>query len=177
MTINPKDYDLNELREMARGGGDASGGSVGGGSGGSSDAPPKPGGGGGGSGSSGPDLSTGQRTGRDEAFRSNLYRELLPLESALGDDVSKPYLASLPETQAAEYMIFEWLEFLQDNAGFRGATEALSYYESVGWITEEVESDLGDYLLGLDEGSEGAELEMDDHLLSLVYVAKLLSMA
>ncbi|MFB6184112.1 MAG: FlaD/FlaE family flagellar protein [Haloarculaceae archaeon] len=170
MTINPKDYDLNELREMARksdGPSDTRGGGEVGGSGGADPSPPDP----------NLDLGSENRSERDDAFRAHLYRELLPLESSLGDDVSKPYLTSLPETQAAEYLLFEWLEFLQENAGFRGATEALDYYESVGWITEDVESDLSEYLLGLDErGDDRTDLEMDDHLLSLVYVAKLLSM-
>lgn len=174
MTINPKDYDLNELREMARKGdgpSDVRGSGDAGSPGGTDDraeTPPDP----------NLDLGSGGRSARDEAFRANLYRELLPLESSLGDDVTKPYLDTLPETHAAEYMVFEWLEFLQENAGFRGATEALDYYQNVGWITEDVESDLSDYLLGLDDRpGEGAELEMDDHLLSLVYVAKLLSMS
>ncbi|PSP41311.1 hypothetical protein BRC66_02950 [Halobacteriales archaeon QH_2_66_30] len=55
--------------------------------------------------------------------------------------------------------------------------DALSYYESVDWITEECESTLNDYMLGLGEQpSEGTDLDMDDHLLSLVYIAKLASM-
>jgi flagellar protein FlaE len=159
MSINPRDYDLDELRKMARergreAGGDevdetaiGLGGSV-------------PGDGG---------------ASADSSFRAGLYRELLPLEA--GNDTGKPYLATLPEHYAGEHLIFEWLEFLLLHAGFQGAMDALSYYESVDWITEECESTLNDYMLGLGEQpSEGTNLDMDDHLLSLVYIAKLASM-
>jgi flagellar protein FlaE len=163
MSINPRDYDLDELRKMARkrggqtnGGGDADEADIGLGSmGGPSDG----------------DVSAGG------SFREGLYRELLPLEAGSGE-TTKPYLAALPEHYAAENLIFEWLEFLLLHAGYQGATEALDYYESVGWITEDVESTLGDYLLGIDGqgAAEATELDVDDHMLSLVYVAKLASM-
>jgi len=162
MSINPRDYDLDELRKMARerggktnGGGDAEE----------------------------PDIGLGSLGGSDEdvpasgSFREGLYRELLPLEAGSGE-TTKPYLHSLPENYAAENMIFEWLEFLLLHAGYQGATEALDYYESIGWVTEEAEAALNDYLLGIDgqAANEGNSLDVDDHMLSLVYIAKLASM-
>lgn len=161
MSINPRDYDLDELRKMARkrggqtnGGGEVDEADIG-------------------LGSVGPD----EEVTAGGSFREGLYRELLPLEAGVGE-TTKPYLEALPEHYAGENLIFEWLEFLLLHAGYQGATEALDYYESVGWITEDVESDLGDYLLGIDDAgaNEGNSLDVDDHLLSLVYVAKLDSM-
>ncbi len=158
MSINPSDYDLDELRKMARERGDEAGdGDVG-------------------------ETDVGLGVGTDDAdtaaassFRASLYRELLPLEA--GSDAAKPYLDGLPDHYAGEHLVFEWLEFLLLHAGYQGAAEALDYYESVGWITEDVESALNDYLLGIDErAAEGTDLDIDDHLLSLVYVAKLASM-
>jgi flagellar protein FlaE len=169
MGINPRDYDLDELRKMARErGGEAGGDEVderdiglGG------EVPAADDGGGGGGGSS---------PGVDNSFRAGLYRELLPLEA--GNDTSKPYLDSLPEHYAGENLIFEWLEFLLLHAGYQGALGAMDYYESVGWITEECGSTLNDYMLGLGEqpSNDSSDLDMDDHLLSLVYIAKLASM-
>jgi len=159
MSMDPSDYDLEELRKMARKRGQR--------------------GGGGGDGDE-PDLGLSSvREGSAESpdsFRAGLYRELLPLEA--GGDAEKPYLDSLPADNAAERLVFEWLEFLLMHAGYQGAREALSYYESVGWITDHCESELKDYMLGLDEGatSDPADLDVDDHLLSLVYIAKLASM-
>jgi flagellar protein FlaE len=160
MSLNPRDYDLDELRRMARERGgqtaddpvedsDIDLGSVG-----PSESPPS----------------------ADSSFRAGLYRELLPLEAA--SDASKPYLDGLPEHYAGEHLLFEWLEFLLMHAGYQGANEAIDYYESVDWITEDVQSQLNDYLLGLDEQApaDPADLDVDDHLLSLVYIAKLSSM-
>ncbi|MFB6074629.1 MAG: FlaD/FlaE family flagellar protein [Haloarculaceae archaeon] len=158
MTINPRDYDLDELRRMARERGPDDG--------------------------LGDDLDPadldlamdeGETPAAGDSFRAGLYRELLPF---LGDGVEKPYLQSLPETYAAEFVVFEWLEFLLMHSGYQGADDALDYYASVDWITEAVQSDLSEYLRGIDEAgaNNGEELDVDDHMLSLVYVAKLYSM-
>lgn len=156
MSMNPRDYDLGELRKMARERGRADG-----------ETDPEIG------------LSavpTDETVAPGSAFRAGLYRELLPLSAAMDDE--KPYLATLPEHYAAEHLVFEWLEFLLLHAGFKGASEALSYYESVGWLTGDVADDLEDYLLGIDDraANDDNDLDIDDHLLSLVYVAKLATM-
>ena len=164
MTINPRDYDLDELRKMARQRGERNGGL------GDDEEMPDP-----------TNLDVGLEEGDEDvvsgnSFRAGLYRELLPFLS--GEDHEKPYLDTLPETYAAEFVIFEWLEFLLMHSGYQGADEALAYYESIDWLTEAVRSDLSDYLLGIDESAtnEGNDLSVDDHLLSLVYVAKLTEM-
>ncbi|QSG09402.1 Archaellum protein D/E [Halapricum desulfuricans] len=161
MTINPKDYDLEELRKMAH---DRERGSVP-----DEEVPDAE-----------PNLEWSElesgSAATDDGFRARLYRELMPLMA--GDDPSKPYLSTLPEVQAAEFLLFEWLEFLLLHGGFRGAREALDYYESIDWITDEVESELDDYLMGIEEtgAGDGSQLDVDDHLLSLVYIAKLAAM-
>jgi len=63
------------------------------------------------------------------------------------------------------------------HSGYQGATDAIHYYETIEWVSEDVASQLDDYLLGIDDaGTDGAELDVDDHMLSLVYVAKLAAM-
>jgi flagellar protein FlaE len=165
MTINPKDYDLDELRKMARERGGAT-------------------------------IPVGDEEVEEETttagfdtgglggdvlgdgdYRSQLYRQLLPLESMVDGELEKPYLRELPETYAGELIVFEWLSFLLETGGYRGANEAIDYYDEVGWITEDVSDDLEDYLIGLEERpGDSEELSIDDHLLSLVHVAKLTSM-
>ncbi|MFC7075841.1 FlaD/FlaE family flagellar protein [Haloarcula halophila] len=164
MTINPRDYDLDELRELARKRGDQDNGL------GDGELPDP---------SNLADVGLGEGDGEEmtgNSFRSGLYRELLPFLG--GDELEKPYLESLPETYAAEFVVFEWLEFLVLHSGYQGADNALSYYESVDWLTEEVTADLSDYLLGVEESAanEGNDLDVDDHMLSLVYIAKLTAM-
>ncbi len=152
MSINPRNYDLDELRRLA----DESNPSVNG------------------NGEVGVEGAGDERAGTN-ALRDGLYRELLPLEAG-GTTVEKPYLPELPESYVGEQFLFEWLEFLQMEAGYQGATEALSYYESIGWLTPAVEAALGNYLLGIDDGEGTGELDIDDHVLSLAYIAKLASM-
>jgi len=165
MTINPRDYDLDELRKMARERGETA-------------RPP------GKDGEDGarPEMGDWQpleegAVPSHERFQTGLYRELLPLEAG-ADELEKPYLHTLPESYAAEYVVFEWLEYLLSRFGHQGTNEALQYYESVGWITEEVEATLNDYLLGIEDiADERHDGDIDDHKLSLVYVARLASMA
>jgi len=161
MTINPRDYDLDELREMARKRGESANGL------GDGEEVPDP-----------SNLDIGLEEADDDvpagnSFRAGLYRELLPFLG--GEAAEKPYLATLPENYAAEFVIFEWLEFLLMHSGYQGADEALEYYESIDWITEDVRAALSDYLLGIDEPAtnDDNDLSVDDHMLSLVYVAKL----
>jgi flagellar protein FlaE len=163
MTINPRDYDLDELREMARKPGDTQSGLDNGDK-------------------EMPDLADMEMDDVDEemlsdsSMRSDIYRELLPFLS--GDSHEKPYLDGIPQTYAAEFVIFEWLEFLLMHTGYKGTDEVLAYYESIGWITEATQSALSDYLLGIDESTanDGDTLSVDDHMLSLVYIAKLTAM-
>jgi flagellar protein FlaE len=163
MTINPRDYDPNELREMARERGESPAGL------GDAGGAPDP-----------DDLGGGSQpsAGTASAVRSDLYRELMPLEAGVAGGLTKPYLGHLPDTYAGELLVFEWLEFLLSNAGYRGVQDALGYYESIGWLTDDAESDLSDYLLGIEgeAAADGGDLDVDDHMMSLVYIAKLVSM-
>ena len=164
MTINPRDYDLEELRKMARQRSDRGNGR------GEEGEIPDPG-----------DLGLGLEDAdaavhAGSSFRSGLYRELLPYLGA--DGVDKPYLDAVPENYAAEFVVFEWIEFLLMHSGYQGADEALTYYASIDWLTEGVAETLSDYLLGIDESAtnDDNDLSVDDHLLSLAYIAKLSAM-
>lgn len=153
--MNPNDYDPDELR----GAGEPPEGVFLGGSGA------------GGGGSGAPPIRA------DEVLQSNQYRELFLLERTTGEGgLEKPYLDSLPQSYAAEVTVFEWLEFLVDKAGFRGTMDALRYYRSIEWLTDDAESRLREYLTSFDEGGDGADLDRSDHLLSLVYLARLAAM-
>lgn len=154
MTMNPNDYDPNELRNA---GDDADGAFLGGPGGRGADG-------------SGP-------LGADEVLQSNQYRELFLLERTTGaDGLEKPYLPTLPQSYAAELLIFEWLEFLVDRTGFRRTLDALRYYRSIDWLAEDTENRLREYLQSFDDGGSDEGLDRSDHLLSLVYVARLAAM-
>lgn len=115
-------------------------------------------------------------TGAGDRLRSTELEQLFLYQSA-ADEVAKPYLRSLPDSYASERVVFDWLEFLVCESGFKRAFEALRYYRSVDWITDDVRSALEDYLVGFsDDVDGGVDLSIEDHQLSLVYVARLASM-
>lgn len=148
MTIDPGDYDPRELREHGSEAGRES--VIGGGVGGVSS--------------------------RD-ALRSSQRETLLMLEDTL-EELSTPYLPDLPDSYRAELLVLEWLEFLVGTAGKGEAIEGLAYYTSIGWITKAVETDLREYLRGIDAAPETpTPLNQDDHVTSLVYIARLDAMS
>lgn len=91
------------------------------------------------------------------------------------EERQKPYLSSLPATSAGDSLAQGWVERLVEDAGFSGATEALAYYEALGWITESVEDALHDHMLaaGNNPGGSLAELDREAHVESLARVIAL----
>lgn len=147
MSLDPHEYDIHELRgELGNG-----------------------------------ETDPGNRRGPSRAadsLRSSHYRELLRLQSAASvADLEKPYLDTLPDSYAGEVTAFEWLEFLAAKGGFKHTLDALRYYRSMGWLSEAVETGLRDYLDGVEapRPDETKRLDVTDHLLSLVYIARLAS--
>lgn len=121
----------------------------------------------------------------DDVLRHRQRDELVRLQSqfsAVGALPEKPYLDGLPGRYGAEVVVFEWLDFLINKAGFENTGNALEYYEEVGWITEEAREDLREYMRGFSEVESfdpdrpgPADIDMDDHVMSLVYIARLAS--
>jgi archaellum component FlaD/FlaE len=112
-----------------------------------------------------------------KALRENQLEQLLVHETAASGELSKPYLTSHPNAYAAERLIFDWLEFLVLKGGYKRTMDALRYYHTVGWLTDDVEVELRDYLVGFSgEVSDTETYDVADHHLSLVYIARLASM-
>ena len=114
-----------------------------------------------------------------DALRSNQLEQLfLHQSSMVTEEMTKPYLGEIPQKYAAERVVFDWLEFLVLKGGFKRTMDALRYYRTIDWITEDVEASLQDYLIGFSDGAnDTTDLDVDDHQLSLVYVARLASMS
>jgi len=121
----------------------------------------------------------------DEVLRHEQREELVRLQSQLasvGALPERPYLASLPDRYAAEVVVFEWLDLLINKSGFENTGNALDYYVEVDWITGTVREDLREYMRGFSEVESfdpdkpgPADLDVDDHVTSLVYIARLAS--
>jgi archaellum component FlaD/FlaE len=124
----------------------------------------------------GPDgeAEAGERPAAAAAFESAVARDLLAMDR--GDEaVERPYLPALPASLAAEALILEWLEYLFLQAGRESVADALSFYETVGWLGADAAEALTAYLSGLNDPQANVEncLDADDHRVSLHYVARL----
>lgn len=94
------------------------------------------------------------------------------------EERQKPYLDALPSTKAGDALVTRWVERLVEHAGFDGAVEAFAYYEALGWITEGVEAALHDYMLaaGYHPGGSFDQLDRSVHVDSLARVIALAQM-
>jgi len=108
------------------------------------------------------------------AFETAIARDLAMLDE---EGVERPYLPALPASLSAEALIFEWLEFLVLQGGRGSAADALEFYERVGWLGSDAGEMLGRYLAGIgDTRADAAKgLGTDDHRVSLHYIARLAS--
>lgn len=114
---------------------------------------------------------------RSEDARS-IRRELSVLERASGAPLDRPYLDSIPQHYDAETLAMEWIDAMLDAVGIDGVRTALRFYRSVGWISRDVEETLMDHAAGLsgDVDASGS-LDWADHRVALAYVARLAAMA
>ena len=72
-------------------------------------------------------------------------------------------------------LCMEWLEFLMELVGRNNLPDILSYYEELGWITEEVRLELMRYAEGIDFYMEKPDwkLNPDDHVKSVWFIENL----
>ena len=91
------------------------------------------------------------------------------------EERQKPYLRRLPEDGAGDRIAREWVQGLVECSGSDAAIEALAYYESLGWLTEAVREELEGYLLavGYRPGGSLDDLTRADHVESLASTARL----
>lgn len=163
MSLNPRDYDTDELRSLngARAGDEAD-----------AERPPLR------ARYEALDLAGEADAGRSRADRrvraSQLERLYFLASATPAAALDRPYLRVLPQTQLGERLVVDWLEYLVDRGGRERATEALAYYRSVDWLSPAVEETLREYLTAYPADSGHASpLGVEDHRLSLLYVAKL----
>lgn len=106
-------------------------------------------------------------------------KELILLEAGTdSEDLERPYLETVPSQYAARLTLFEWLQFVLDRGGLQETLSAIDYYVDIGWISEAAAESLEDHVRVFQEAAANGDrsLETADHLVSLVYVARLASM-
>lgn len=106
-------------------------------------------------------------------------KELVLLEAGTDpEDLERPYLEGLPDKYAARLTLFEWLQFALERGGTEHTLDAIEYYRDIGWVDADAADSLRDHVRVFQDGADGAGEPFDtaDHLVSLVYVARLASM-
>ena len=88
---------------------------------------------------------------------------------------TKPYLERLPTDSESDDLVREWLSFLVTRVGLEGALEALEYYRAREWLGDDATEAVQDYLFAVEpvEGNQADDLEPADHMQSLRYIAQL----
>jgi flagellar protein FlaE len=127
------------------------------------------------------DLAAETEESRDvEGIPKAQLKELILLQGGTDPaDLERPYLEVVPEQYAARLTLFEWLQFALEQAGSRRTLDALDYYVNIGWLSESAAEDLREHVRVFQDASveEGTRrFETADHLVSLVYIARLASM-
>lgn len=149
MTVNPREYDAAELRELA--------------------------------GAEPVDDGAGAATPAmkpDESIRDEQFRQLLALQSERQrlDQLTRPFLSRLPESELGDGVCNEWLDFLVHVGGHDRTEQAVRYYRQLQWITPAVENELLGSVEKFPEPAHDRSLSAGDHRLSLLYVATLASL-
>ena len=163
MSLNPRRYDVRELRRIA-------------------DAP-----------RSGTDEATREQSLRqpnqsraEQAARSAAFVELLQRQRGRRNtnDVGRepnasdrPYLRTIPASPEAEHEAGAWLGYLVDVGGHLRSRDALSYYAELEWIAEPVQTTLTRRLAGFDTPPHDRPFTHADHRISLVSIVRIASCA
>ncbi|WP_292463401.1 FlaD/FlaE family flagellar protein [Methanolobus sp.] len=85
------------------------------------------------------------------------------------------HLSSITKNSTNMKLCMEWLEFLMGLVGRNNLPDILSYYEELGWLTEQVRSELMHYAEGIDFYMEKPDWKLtpDDHVKSIWFIESL----
>ena len=163
MSLNPRRYDVRELRRIADAPRDGA------------DGAPRE-----------QALRQPNRNRAEQAARSTAFTELLQRQRGLrlsgGGSKSagagdRPYLRSIPASPDAEREVGEWLGYLVDVGGHVRSRDALSYSGELGWVAPEAVDALRRRLEGFDAPRHDRPFTPADHRISLVSIVRIASCA
>ncbi|MDZ5812371.1 FlaD/FlaE family flagellar protein [Halorubrum sp. AD140] len=155
MSLNPRRYDVRELRRIAKTARDGV------------DGAPRE-----------RPLRQPNRSRAEQAARSAAFTELLQRRRGLRSSAgARPYLRALPASPEAEHEVGEWLGYLVDVGGHLRSRDALSYYAELGWVAPDAVDALTRRLEGFDAPRHDRPFTPADHRISLVSIARIASCA
>ncbi|AEH61503.1 flagella protein [Methanosalsum zhilinae DSM 4017] len=84
-------------------------------------------------------------------------------------------LESVGPDTASVVILLNWIEFLMERVGRNNLMDALDYYVDIGWISEEVRSEIMTYARGIDYYVEKSTWRLlpEDHTKSLLFIERL----
>ncbi|WP_144799600.1 FlaD/FlaE family flagellar protein [Halorubrum depositum] len=163
MSLNPRQYDVRELRRIADAPRDGA------------DGAPRE-----------RSLRQPNRSRAERAARSAAFTELLQRQRGLrlsgdgdrpADAGDRPYLRAVPASPDAEREVGEWLGYLVDVGGRLRSRDALSYYAELGWLAPDAADALARRLEGFDAPRHDRPFTPADHRISLVSIVRIASCA
>jgi archaellum component FlaD/FlaE len=161
MSLNPRRYDVRELRRIAGAPRDGGG-----------EAPRER------------SLRQPNSSRAEQAARSAAFTELLQRQRGLRlsgggstDAEDRPYLRAIPASPDAEREVGEWLGYLVDVGGHLRSRDALSYYAELGWVAPDAVDALTRRLEGFDAPRRDRPFTPADHRISLVSIVRIASCA
>ncbi|WP_406656601.1 FlaD/FlaE family flagellar protein [Methanolobus sp. ZRKC2] len=88
------------------------------------------------------------------------------------------HLSNIMKNSTNMKLCMEWLEFLMGLVGRNNLPDILSYYEDLGWLTEDVRVELMHYAEGIDFYMEKPDWKLtpDDHVKSIWFIESLAGM-
>ena len=91
---------------------------------------------------------------------------------SFGEDVQLAYLEKNSSTMK---LCMEWIEFLMELVGRNNLPEILSYYEELGWISDDIRLEVMRYAEGINYYIEKPDwkLNPDEHVKSIWFIEKL----
>ena len=154
MSLDPRRYDVRELRRLAGTGGGAE--------------------------TASRERPRRRHDGNqaERAARSAAFRELVQRQRGLGEaGGERPYLRTIPAGSDAEREIADWLGYLVDVGGHLRSRDALSYYAELGWVAPDAVDALTRRLEGFDAPRHDRPFTPADHRISLVSIVRIASCA
>ncbi|GAB3701739.1 FlaD/FlaE family flagellar protein [Halorubrum pallidum] len=130
-----------------------------------------------------PNRNRAEQAARSAAFTELLQRQRGQRLSADGDGTrpddaeGRPYLRAVPASPEAEHELGEWIGYLVDVGGHLRSRDALSYYAELGWIEPDAVDALTRRLEGFDAPRYDRPFTPADHRISLVSIVRIASCA
>ncbi|WP_445475030.1 FlaD/FlaE family flagellar protein [Methanococcoides methylutens] len=120
-------------------------------------------------------LKRSQVTNGDLSSQTDEYGEPVCEGKHTGERAPIVRLESIKKNPMSVVVLLNWIEFLMERVGRNNLMDALDYYVDIGWISEEVRSEIMAYARGIDYYVEKPTWRLlpEDHTKSLLFIERL----